>query len=456
VKTYRSEVIVAGGGPAGVCAAVAAARAGARVLLVEQYGQLGGMSTMGSVLPWMTFHNMDGVQTVRGIPQEIVDRLAASGSSPGHVPDTIGETWSVTPFDPEALKVLLAKMCREAGARILFHTFLFGAQTQGNSLTALRAASKEGEVRLEADCFVDATGDADLAWFSGCRTEKGRPSDGKMQPVTMNFSMANVNFEDVRKYMVENPDEFHSRTRFELLGDLPWGVSGFFSLWERGRKEMSLDIRQERLLFFRGYRPDIAGVNTTRVLDIDGTKPEDLTCASIEGRKQAMDVARLLVRYIPGFENAYILSTGAVIGVRETRRIVGRCVLNTQDLIAGRMPGDTVAVNAYTIDVHDPDGSGFTQKRVASYGIPYRSLLVRELDNLIVAGRSISATHEAQSSVRVCPSCMAMGQAAGTAAALSIACGGSAAGVDTGELRRALIENGAWLGNEQEAEAPPV
>jgi len=446
MKTYQSEVIVAGGGPAGVCAAIAAARAGAKVLLVEQYGQLGGMSTMGSVLPWMTFHDKQGFQTIRGIAEEIVQRLIKIGRSRGHVPDTMGETSTITPFDPEALKALLAQMCREAGVELLFHTFLFKVETKGRAIKALYAANKDGEICFEAECFIDATGDADLAALSGCAYEKGRAEDGMMQPVTMNFSMANVDFEKIRQYMVENPKDFHFNTQLDQLDELPNSVSGFFSKWEQGKREMGLNIERDRLLFFRGYRDDIAAVNTTRVIGIDGTRAEDLTRADIEGREQAMAVAELLTRYVPGFENAYILSTGAVIGVRETRRILGRYVMTREDLVAGRMFRDTIAVNAYTIDVHQPDGAGFIQYEVPAYGISYKALLPVELDNLAVAGRSVSTTREAQGSVRTTPSCMAMGQAAGTAAALAVKSSRILADVDIARLQNTLRENGAYVG----------
>ena len=446
METFRSEIVVAGGGPAGCIAAIAAARNGADVLLIEQYGCLGGMSTMGSVNPWMTFHNKQGKQTIVGIPQEVVAKLVELNASPGHVVDTMGETSTVTPFDPETLKFLLASMCLDAGVKILFHTFIIGVETCGEQVAALRLASKSGESRVQADIFIDCTGDADLAAMAGCPFEIGRPEDGMVQPGTMNFSMANVDFESVRVYMTQHHDEFHNKTRFDLLETQePNCVSGFFTIWNKIKSEISIPILRDRFLFFKGYRGDIATVNTTRVVGIDSTKVQDLTRGELEGRFQVMEVAKRMIKYLPGFGKAYLFSTGSVIGIRESRRIVGEYVLTKEDLLAGRNFPDDVMLNAYTIDVHDPNGASFTQYEVPTYGIPLRTLLPRNIANMLVAGRSFSSTREAQGSARTTPSCMAMGQAAGTAAAVALRQGVRVKDVDIPALRDQLKKDGVCL-----------
>jgi len=445
MKTYQSEVIVAGGGPAGVCAAIAAARAGAKVLLVEQYGCLGGMSTMGMVSPWMTFHDIDGNQVIYGIAQEIVDRMAGRGMSRGHVPDTMGETATITPFDNEGLKLILEEMCGEAGVEVLLHTFVFGTELEHNHIARLHAANKDGAVVFEANVFIDATGDGDIFARAGCAYAKGREEDGLMQPMTMMFSMGGVDFEKVRAYMAEHISDFHHKTRKDQLEELPNSVSGFFSKWRLGSEQMELDIKRDRILFFRGFRDDIANVNTTRILGADPTSAEDLTRAELEGRKQAWQVASLMKQYVPGFERAYILNIASAVGIREGRRLEGRYVLQGEDLQGGRMFEDTIAVYAYPIDQHQPDGPGFTEITVPQYGIPYRCMLPVAVDNLIVAGRCISATREAQSSFRLTPGCMAIGQAAGTAAAIAVNEKLPPADIDIKKLRTALIQNNVFL-----------
>lgn len=447
MKKYEADVVIVGGGPAGAVSAIAAGRNGADVLLVEQYGQLGGMSTVGGVHPWMTFHDKQGKQTIFGIAQEIVDELVKSGDSRGHVSDTMGETSTVTPFNPEALKYLLVKMCLDAGVKILFHTFVFAVETQNRKIVKLKAANKEGEIEIYGRNYIDATGDGDIAYYAGCEYEKGREEDGMMQPATMNFTMGNVDFEKIRRFMLENKEDFHFNSRFdELEHDLPNGFSGFFKEWEKGCKELGIDISRDRVLAFRGYRDDIATINTTRVLGIDSTKAEDLSRGELEGRKQIMEVEKLLRNYIPGFENAYMISSAAVIGIRESRRIKGRETITLEDLQKGNMPEDRIAVNAYTVDVHQPDGKSFIQYEVPAYGIPYGSMLPEEMDNLIVAGRCISCTREAQGSIRVTPSCMAMGQAAGTAAAMACRNDVNVCDIEIDKLQEKLLEDNVYLG----------
>lgn len=447
MKEYTYDIVVAGGGPAGVCAAVSAARCGARVLLVEQYGCLGGMSTMGLVAPWMTFHDDDGNQVVKGIAQEIVDLLMERGMSHGHLRDTMGETWTVTPIDNEGLKLVLAEFCQDAGVDLLFHTFIFDCVTENGAITALKAANKDGEIRISGRCFIDATGDGDLMAFSGCKYELGREGDHLMMPVSMNFSMYNVDFEKVRQYMLANPEDFHDKTDMSLLdNDLPVSISGFFSKWQQGCREMGLDIQRERILFFRGVYDGVATVNTTRLTKVDSTNTEDMSAAETILRKQVYQVARLLQTYVPGFEKAQILNVAPVVGIREGRRLVGQYVLTGDDLRSGRRFDDEIMIFGYPIDQHHPDGPGFTQSKIPAFGIPYRTLVPEEMSNLLVAGRCISCDREAQSSTRPTPGVMAMGHAAGIAAAQAVKTGCSVQDVDVQAVRAQLLRQGAYLG----------
>lgn len=440
------EVIVVGGGPAGFTAAVAASRAGVRTLLVERYGFLGGMSTAALVGPWMTFHDRKGNQVVKGLPQEIVERLAQEGGTLGHVPDTMGETFSVTPVDPEAVKYVFMKMAVEAGVELLLHSFACEVMIRDRSIKGIKVTGKSGMQLVRGRVVIDATGDADVAALAGVPYEKGRPEDGLCQPVSLIFRMGNVDMAAVEDYMKNHPEDFHHRTNFASIGVEPVvSVSGFFSQWRDAVASGKINIPRERILFFRGVVPGTVTVNTTRVLKVDGTSTVDLTRAEIEARDQVWIVSHFLRDNIPGFERAFLLDSGAQIGVRESRRIKGEYRLEAADIMQGKRFVDDVAVGSYSIDIHDVAGAGFVQRDVPPYGIPFRCLIPCNVDNLIVAGRSISCSREAQGSLRVTATCMAMGQAAGCAAALAVENKIIPRAIDPHQLRERLLAQGVYL-----------
>jgi ribulose 1,5-bisphosphate synthetase/thiazole synthase len=443
-KTY--DVVVVGGGPGGINAAIAAGRLGARTLLIERYGFLGGMSTAGLVYPWMTFHDMQGNQVVRGVAQEIVDRLMARGASPGHLRDTVGVCYTVTPFDKEALKLVAVEMAREASVNLLLHSVASQTDVSGDRVVSVTTTSPYGGREIPGKVFVDATGDCSLVALAGARTVKGRPDDGKVQPMTMMFRVGGVDLEAVKAYVAANPKEFWKDTRIDKLDEWPLsGVSGFFSLWEAHKPP---SVPRNLVLFFAGLRPGEVFVNTTRVIDQDPTDVEAVTAAEVEGRRQVWAVLRFLQDHIPGFERSELLETGPQIGVRESRRLRGVATLTTEDIVTGRRFPDVIARNGYQIDIHDPEGRELINKELirGAYDIPYGALVSIDLSNVVVAGRAISCSVEAFASLRTTPSCMAIGQAAGVAAALAARAGTTLAQVDVGSLQAALREQGAELG----------
>lgn len=445
MHTWDADVAVIGGGPAGINAALAAGRRGARTVLVERYGFIGGMSTAALVYPWMTFHTVDGKQVIAGIAQEIVDRLKARGASPGHVRDTVGFVRTITPYHPEVYKMLVPEMLKEAGVRLLLHGFAQEVRTSGSRIESVDLATKSGRIELSARQFVDATGDADIAFRAGAPCLQGRESDGRMQPMTMKFRMKGVDLAAVKRYMLEHPDEFYGKTPFAELERLPLsGVMGYFKHW----REANLPINRDQVLFFTGPGDDEVLVNTTRVQGLDGTDVFQLTEAEQQGREQAWAVAEFMRARLPGFERASLSQVGAQIGVRETRRIDGEYALQVGDVIEGRSFDDVIARSGYPIDIHDPSGKGVTAAWVkgdGAYDIPYRCLLPKRIDNLLVAGRCISTTHEALATTRLSPSCMATGQAAGTAAAMASARDAGPHELPVAELQRALSDDGAIL-----------
>ncbi len=442
VKILEADVVVCGGGPAGVCAAIAAGRTGASTIMIERYGFIGGMSTAALVYPWMTYHTLDGKQVIKGIAQEIIDRLMAIGGSPGHLRDTVGFTNTITPYHPEKYKVLAVDMLKEAGVKLLLHSFIDEVRMDGKAIEAVQVTTKSGKLLVKGRMFVDATGDADLAYLSGAPCLQGRDQDKLTQPMTMKFRMRGVDLERVKRYMIEHPDEFYRKTPIDELEQLPLsGVMGFVKHW----KDANLPINRDQVLFFTGPADDEVLVNTTRVQGLNGTDVEDLTEAEELGRKQVLMVAEFMTANLPGFEKASLSDVGAQIGIRETRRIDGVYALQADDVVQGRRFPDTIARSGYPIDIHDPSGKGVTAAWVkgdGAYDIPYRCLLPKVVTNLLVGGRCISTSHEALATTRLTPSCMATGQAAGTAAGLAAKQGITPAELDVQLLRNVLSGNG--------------
>ena len=441
------DVLVVGGGNAGCAAALAAARAGARTMLVERYGFLGGTATAAMVGPWMTFHS-GPERIVGGIAQEIVERLIALGGSPGHVPDASDYVPTVTPFDPEIHKALLFDLMRESGVRLLLHALVVDAlRDDSGAVSGARFATVGGPREIRARVTIDATADAFVAAAAGCELQQG-DERGRVQPASLMFRLSHVDLAALAAYVRARPEQLRSslpaaeRTPAALTA-----VAGLYELWAQAQAE-GIDVPRELVSFFATPYPDEVTVNMTRVTDIDPLDPDDLTRAEIEARAQAMRLVAFFRARVPGFENARIAATATQIGVRESRRIAGVYTLTRDDIVAGRTFDDAVARSAYPIDIHNPSGSGTTTHRLppgTSYEIPYRCLVPRAVDGLIVAGRCISTTHEALASTRLTPTVMTLGQAAGTAAALALESGVAPRAVAARALRERLIAAGVDL-----------
>jgi 2-polyprenyl-6-methoxyphenol hydroxylase-like FAD-dependent oxidoreductase len=441
------DVLIVGGGNAGCAAAIAAARHGARTLLVERYGFLGGTATAAMVGPWMTFHSTND-RIVGGIAQEMVERLARKGASPGHLADSSDYVATITPFDPEVHKALLFEMMEEAGVRLLLHAYFLSAQVDAATLRGATFATVGGTREYAGTVVIDATADALVAASAGVPTQQG-DERGRVQPATLMFRLSHVDLGALAGYLREHPDQMRtSLPAQERVPEALTAVAGLYDLWRQAREDRLVDVPRELVSFFISPYPDEVTVNMTRVVDVDPLDPDDLTRAEIESRLQAMQLLDFFRQRVPGFAQARIAASGTQVGIRESRRIVGRYTLTRDDVLQARHFDDAVARSAYPIDVHNPSGSGTTTQRLApgaTYEIPYRTLLPIDREQLLVAGRCISTTHEALASTRLTPTVMTLGQAAGTAAALACARGVRVADVDTAELRAQLIADGVDL-----------
>lgn len=447
------DVIVCGGGVSGAVAAVAAGRAGARTLLVEKHAFLGGSLTAMGVGPMMSFHNRAGDQVVRGIPQEVVDRLMKIGASPGHIADTTTYCSRVTPFDSEAMKQVLEEMVIESGGQLLYHTQLAEVDLADDRVRGLLVCNKAGLSRVRGAAFVDATGDGDLAFRAGVPVQVGRSSDSAMQPMTANLKVANVDTDRIRQYVRDHPEDFvfeHGREeglrRLETAPRI--SLAGYCTAWAAARERGEVTVPRDFVLFFETATPGVIIVNTSRIQGLDPTNPYDLTAGEVEGRRQNNEIFRFLRNHCPGFERAVRCDSAAQVGVRESRHIRGLYTLTGEDLLEQRQFPDVICRGAYPIDIHSPDGSSVKSSHMApggSYSVPYRSLVVERPTNLAVVGRCLSATSEAFAAVRVSPIAMAIGQAGGVAAALAARDRRPFADLDYRLLRETLVSQGAQL-----------
>ena len=440
------DVIIVGAGSSGMNAAICAARKGLQVLLIDQNGYPGGTNTSAMVGPFMTFHDGEK-QVVKGIAQEIIDRLAAKGGTLGHVPDPIGVVATITPVDSELLKqVYFEMLAEEKNITTLLHTFLVDADVRSNSVRSVRVVNKSGMQTYEGKVFIDASGDADLAAACGADFVVGRKHDGMAQPMTLMFGVENVNLQETVAYVHQNPEQFILNKDCDLNQYL--AVSGFFSLVEQARKNGDFPLPRDRVLFFQGVHPGEVTINMTRVTKLSGVNGDDRTEAEIQAHKQVDIVMAFLKKYIPGFEKARIKAIASATGVRESRRLVGVETLDTDMIFNSQENDNSVAVCAYPIDIHDPVGAelNWIRKGKGCYDVPYGVMVPKKITNLLVTGRCISATHEAMASVRITPTAMALGQAAGIAASIAVTEKTSVQAIDVQKLQNLLWQDGAIPG----------
>jgi glycine/D-amino acid oxidase-like deaminating enzyme len=451
VHAARSDVLVVGGGPAGLGAALGAARAGADAVLVERYGFLGGNATAALVMPLMSFHNEmrtappdsangeglrllptdhgPGEPVVAGPLKELLERLVEVG---GAITPSIDTGYTV-PFDPECYKLATLDLLDDAGVRFLFHAFASGVAGDGVP-DGVVFETKSGPLVVTADEVVDCTGDGDVAAAAGAPYRPGRDTDGLTQPMTLMFRMVELERSRFAEYVENHPGQWR-------------GVNGLWDLVAEAQAAGELELPREDILFFATPHEREVSVNSTRVGGL-GIDPWDITRAEWMTRHQMRQIVRFLRDRVPGFEEAYVAQSGTTVGVRETRRIIGDYCLTGEDILSARKFEDAVARGSYPIDIHDPEGKGTVLERLPlreAYDIPLRCLLPRGLDRLLVAGRCISGTHEAHSSYRVTPIAMATGHAAGVCAARAALAGRPAREVPHWEVQRELLRQGASL-----------
>lgn len=413
------DLIVLGGGMTGVAAAVSAKRLGLSVLILEKAGFLGGAASTCLINPFMRYSTTvddKRFDLSRGFFTELHNLMSEVGSlKEGH-----GEH-----IHEEYLKLAMDRLVIREGVDVLFHAMLCGVEKDGETLTAVQAATKAGILTFKARYFIDCTGDADLAALAGCPFRLGR-DDGLCQPMTLCFRIGNV---DMEKY----------RQNRQLMQDL----------YKKFQEEGKITNPRENVLVFNTLVDGMLHFNTTRVVKHNPTDPLDVTRAEMIAREQMLEMYNFLHDNIPGFEHSQLLYSAGEIGARESRMIVGEHVLTQEELKDCIKFEDGIAAGNYDIDIHSPDGSGTSHyyfEEGTWYTIPYRCLQPKNASNLLVAGRCISTTHEAQASVRIMPIVTTLGEAAGTATALACKAGVDVKHVDVQALHEQLIRQGAFVG----------
>lgn len=436
------DVLVVGGGPAGIMAAQAAAGKGQKVMLIESRSFLGGNLTIG--LPVLGFLSEKGNLITRGLAQKFIKRLQAKKAASDHRPCPLH--MSLTIVDPDQVKTTALEVLEEANVDILLYVFFAGIVKEGNELKGVIIESKSGREAILAKVVIDCSGDADVAFRAGVPCEKGNENGG-MQPPTLMFCMKGVDVEKLRLSIADNPQEFDMD---KIPNEFFRKDDNFITVGLRGKVQEALkkgyNVPTNRTILISGLANDEIWVNMSRISGVDGSRPESATRGEIDGRKQIYEIERYLKDFVPGFENAHMEKVAPFLGIRETRRIVGQYILTQDDLLSQRKFDDAVAVASYPIDIHHPQGGDCTLMWSGDcYDIPYRSLVPLEIENLLVAGRSISTTHEAMSAIRVMAPCMLMGEAAGLAANIAIRDRVRLADVNIKKLQKDILDNGGFL-----------
>ena len=414
MKKY--DVAVIGGGFAGVAAAIAAARGGAKVIIIEKSNALGGAATNCLVNPFMPYKtkiNGENVALSAGIFKELHEKLEARGAMRGET------------FLEEELKYVMSETVAQEGIAILYHAYIFKADRSDGRINSVSVATKQGEMKIEANYFIDATGDAQLAFLADCPTMLGREPDNLCQPMTLCFRVGNA---DVEKFYASKPKLAEAHKKALEAGEL-------------------INPR-ENVLVFKTPIHNVLHFNTTRVVKKDPTNPEDVTEAELLARRQVYEIYDFMKKHADGLEDSFLMMTAAEIGVRESRMIIGEYVLTEADCRAFTKFSDGIAACNYDIDIHNPEGTGTSHYYFPEgefYTIPYRSLIPKGVSNMLVAGRCISSDHGAQASYRIMPTVCCIGEAAGSAIAMAVTNGCDVRDINTNELRETLKANGAFI-----------
>ncbi|MBR0519841.1 MAG: FAD-dependent oxidoreductase [Spirochaetales bacterium] len=441
------DVAVIGGGPGGIPAAVAAARRGKKVILVERNAFLGGAATSG--LGILGYIDRQGNKALGGIAQEFIDRLMKMHGALGHNRCPVHN--SISGISPEAFKIVAVQMCLEAGVEIFFNQELLDVKVENNRVTAVTVYGKCTETVIEAKVFVDATGDGDLAYMAGAAFHLGQDGTGLMQPSTLMFTVTNYDLDRFLDWAEKNPTEYGIKEDYadgvynpDFFRKTPSHC--FIGLTETIKKAKAagdFDIPRNQWIYITTPTEGCLAINTSRITDIDASDPQQLSDGLVKGYQQVSQLVRFMNKYVPGFENCRLSSIAPSLGIRETRHFEGVYTLTRKEMYSDYVRRNAIAQSAYNIDIHSGNASHIDLTPVSEpFGIPYGCLVPRRIDSLLLSGRTISVDTETYASARVMGPCIAVGEACGEAAVISIDNDIEVRDVDVDVLRRVLADNG--------------
>ncbi len=410
MKNLYYDIVVLGAGIAGISSAIKAGRLGAKVLLLEQFPFLGGMSTAGMVSPFMK-HEVKGEILVKGVFQDIENSMISKKGM-------IDNGFYANSFRNSAFNLL-----KESNVDVLFNIQVLSIDKEENKISTLKVFLENTTINVSAKVFIDTSGDAVLSYLGNFSYVKGDETTGKLQALTLFFRMGGIDFVKALEYVIKNKHDFFGWMDYNFDLNKIISVAGYFSNIKKAIDEKRLSNDVQYIFYTTLPSSGEASFNTTNILGLDGSSTYEITKAELIGRNQVKEVVKILRNEIPGFENSFLLETAMHVGVRETRRVIGDYIISGDDIRKGRKFADAIARGCYGIDIHGQKDENSVMEDLPEgeyYEIPMRALIVKDAENLLAAGRCISATREGHAALRIMPTSAATGEACGAIAFLSI------------------------------------
>lgn len=443
-KSY--DIVVIGGGPSGISAAIASGRRGLKVLLVERNAFLGGAAASG--LGILGYIDREGNKALGGIAVELYDRLMSLNGALPHARCPVHN--SISGISPEVFKIVAVDMCNEAGVDILFNQELFDVMVEDNKVVGVTLYGKCTEIRVSAKVFIDATGDGDLSYLAGAEYHLGQDDTGVMQPATLMFTVTDYDLDKFLSWAEKNPSEYGIKEDYakgydpEFFRNTPSHCFiGLTELIKKAKANGDFDIPRNQWIYITTPTEGCLAINTSRIVEIDASDPLELSAGLVKGYDQVKTLIAFMNKYVPGFEMCRLSAIAPFLGVRETRHIEGVYTLKRSEMYSDFVKENAIAQSAYNIDIHSGKASHIDLTPISKpFGIPYQCIVPKKIDGLLLSGRTISVDTETYASCRVMGPCIAIGEAAGEAAAFSIKAKCNPRDIDIQALRKILRDNG--------------